>query len=585
VSGYFVSKNEADATTEDLGEPLRLLVAWLRETGEAASIGEGLDLFRDARPLPDDVQHAWARIRSTLLNDLFRATLVPPISAAIDALAGAFYDERDAQVFWTRISPPYPTLDELAVVLDVTRQRVRQLQMRAEAAVDDALKTDACTAIRWRVWRFGLRLGRAAPRQSDLVQGAIADLIVGIPEGWRDRVTALAMWRAGPYREEASGWLYRGQVLSRNDLISTLDVNAPIDLDRIRAQLGQAGLVPEAQDVWISDNLSLRTLKGRVYWWRGSVMDKAAIVLSANGVPATPSAIAEAVGEGHDARATRMRLLGDPRFMRVDRFRIGLRAWGFDEYTGMADEITEELERRGGEADLGEVISAVAMTFSASVASISMFAGAPRFVVAQGRIRFRRSDEPYEIRQPLTDEARCYMVSEDVYLVRVDVNEDVLRGSGRRIPESLGAWLGVLPGDRRLYAWDDATHLQVSWPDSALQGPTLGSLRGRAARLGAASGDHLLLTFNRATAKVSANVVRSSALANAHPRERLALLTGLGVADALLEERLAKAVGANGKAELRARLRRRNEELLIEMLQQDGGSDFDAAIDRLRSIL
>jgi hypothetical protein len=356
-------------------------------------------------------------------------------------------------------------------------------------------------------------------------------------------------------------------------------------LEAIKVRLAGLGLVPEARDAWVADNLPLRTFSGHAYLWTGSVTDKAAMVLSARGESMTASAITEAIAEGHDPRATRLRLLNDSRFMRVDRFRIALRTWGMEEYTGIVEEIAEEIQRRGGEANIRDVVGAVAASFAVSDASVTAFMGAPRFVVAEDRIRLRRPEEQYEIRQPLIDEAGCYLISNDMCVLRVDVDDNVLRGSGRRIPESLGGWLGVMPGQRRFYAFSDGEQLQISWPDSAPYGPTIGSLRSHAVKLGAREGDHLMIRFDRSATGVGASLVSIEQLSKSTPGQRLALLTGLDMTDGLLEERLARAVGGSSATALSERLRRRNEGSLIELLPHNEADSFDVALQRLRNVL
>src|SRR5262249_54815254 len=153
----------------------------------------------------------------------------------------------------------------------------------------------------------------------------------------------------------------------------------------------------------------------------------------------------------------------------------------------------------------------------------------------------------------LVDEPGCYLLSEDKCKYRLQVDPEVLRGSGRRLPEGLGSWLGVSPGERRLYVLDESDEVPVSWPDTSSHGPSIGSLRRVAEILGASAGDFLIIEFDRVGSIGHTTLLRAEDVAKVDGPERLGLLTGLGPANDSFEERLALAVGANGLPALRER--------------------------------
>ena len=59
--------------------------------------------------------------------------------------------------------------------------------------------------------------------------------------------------------------------------------------------------------------------------------------------PATAEELNGLIAEGHSVRGLRDRLLSDERFIRTDRSRVGLRGWGVEEYSGIVEEIEEEI--------------------------------------------------------------------------------------------------------------------------------------------------------------------------------------------------------------------------------------------------
>ena len=137
-------------------------------------------------------------------------------------------------------------------------------------------------------------------------------------------------------------------------------------------------------------------------------------------------------------RGIRSRLLDDDRFVRTDRFRLGLRRWGVEGYTGIVDEIEEEIERRGGEADVEELVHKLTKQFDLRASSVISYTTVPRFVVDKGRIHVRRADEPFVPNKTLFDEAHAFLLDHDRCSYRVRVDRDILRGSGRSLPRGVG---------------------------------------------------------------------------------------------------------------------------------------------------
>jgi hypothetical protein len=316
------------------------------------------------------------------------------------------------------------------------------------------------------------------------------------------------------------------------------------------------------------------------------VADKAEVLLGILKRPATADEVNDLIGEGHNVRSIRSRLLDDDRFVRTDRFRMGLRRWGLEEYTGIVDEIEEEIGRHGGEADVNDLVRTLAGQFDLRSGSVVSYTTVPRFVVDNGRIHVRRASEPFVPTRTLFDEARAFLLAEHRCSYRIRVDGEVLRGSGRPLPQGVGAWLGVLPGTRRQFRFRDGDTLQVSWPESALLGPALGSLRRQALARSADAGDSLLLEFDRSSDEVEAMLVRQSELEAASGWLRGTLLTGIDAGDQTeFEQLLAVGVGASSMAEVRRRCRDRGDPELAVLLPTDASHELAAALDRLREVL
>lgn len=76
----------------------------------------------------------------------------------------------------------------------------------------------------------------------------------------------------------------------------------------------------------------------------------------------------------------------------------------------------------------------------------------------------------------------------------MDVNADVLRGSGQSLHPAVAAALGVRPGQRRVFAGPHGP-VPVGWRLSSTNGPNIGSLRAHANAVAATPTDSLVLVF------------------------------------------------------------------------------------------
>ncbi len=224
--------------------------------------------------------------------------------------------------------------------------------------------------------------------------------------------------------------------------------------------------------------------------------------------------------------------------------------------------------------------------FDLRSSSVVSYTTVPRFVLDGDRIHVRQPDEPFVPTRTLFDEARVFLLDENRCSYRVRVDDEVLRGSGRPLPQGVGAWLGVLPGMRREFRFRDDDVLLISWPDSALLGPALGSLRRQELARSADPGDCLLLEFDRSSDEVEVLLVSRSELDAARGWLRGTLLTGIDAGNqGEFEQLLMKAIGASSAADLRRKCRYRGDPELSELVHRESSSELDEALERLKELL
>lgn len=582
----FESRHFAPRLTFRVSE-FRRLADWAANEAGATTVADLLAACTGDR-IPDDIEQIRVALYRTQLTDLFPGvTRSEPFESLVTDLFGVL-DSRTRLIFQGRISlNALRTLDDLASELGITRERVRQLSVRAEERVRDALRYARFAPVGWRAHTLSAALGAAVP-PGPILDKAVEGLIDGVSDAGRERVMDFLFWLAGPYSwDSATGWLRAAEVPAPTLSAACSDERGLVYLELLRMRLAEGGLIPEAQTAWVEQIGRVKCVQGNWLIWEGSLTDKAERILEVWGKPATPDEIVDAVGEGHDLRASRNRLFEDERFMRVDMNRIGLRSWGLEEYSSIAEQIAQEIERQGGIANLTDIISSLGERFSIRESSIRFFVNAPMFILRGDRLRLRTPADPFAPVGPVTEVAGCYLIAPDVLVWRMDVTGDTIRGSGRVMPPQVAAWVGVSPGGRRSFA-GPGVPVAFSWPETSSAGPTLGSVRSLVERVGAAAGDQVLLILRRDKGSVEMTRIEPGTLLAAQGLGRLALLTGIPNQDgeAAFLHTLGAAIGTRGtRAAVSAELRRRGEPALAALVPAESVSpDLDAAIDALRDL-
>lgn len=532
---------------------------------------------------PEDIVLLCDSLRSMRLEDLFPGiSREEGLESLVDDLCGVL-DSRSRFIFLSRISlDNLRTLDDLATQFGVTRERVRQVSVFAEERIREALETPRFAPITWRAHTLRNRLGTAVPGDTPHLDEATRSATDGMSDAGRERVLDILLWLAGPYSwHTATGWLKTGEFPGREVVDTFADEGGRVDMRLLQQHLARCGLLPDVRTVWRVAISRLENFQGIWLLWTGSVTDKATRILEVWGRPATPDEIVDAIGEGHDVRATRSRLFEDERFMRVDMTRVGLRSWGSEEYSTIAEGIDRELDRRGGTADIRDLTDTLVAKFDLRKASVKVYLNAPMFVIEGDTIRRRRSTDAHAPVPSVTDTAGCYLLGPDALAWRVDVSDDMILGSGRPLPAAVAGWLGVTPGGRRSLNADGG-RVGVTWPESSANGPCLGSVRSLLRRAGGRTGDEVLLAFRREESSLTMTRIDPMAVTAARGLQCLSLLTGIPQNDggvAFLHA-LGHALGTQGTpASVRAALSGRGECALAAMVPaEDESSEPHPAI-------
>jgi len=548
---------------------------WASTTRQTSTLGDLFTLAIEAEALPPDIAAALSDFRATTLAPC--AVSDANVNACLESLWQAL-DERARDIFVARqlAGAVRPTLEQLGDKHGVGKERVRQIESHACDLLRAELATRSQSPLRWRLHAFACTIRNGVPRESSILTDALAVALRGLTSAKYSQ--ELLLWLAGPYYP-------RGDWILRQDCeIPSVPISDPrfggdtVMPQEVATWLREAGFRPDLADV-VMRRSDLKQRDGKWLRWGSLLQDKAAVILKVLGRPADTDELAKEIGEGIAERSVRNALQSDLRFMRVSKRAFGLREWGLEEYSGIAEEIAQRIERAGGAVEIEALVEELVQTFGVAASSVRMYAEAPRFVVSNGTVRFRTSDDV--LHTDARVHATCGLFPDParrrVHLV-IPVDADVERGSGVGIRAAVATALGVKPGERLHFDDGAGGRILISWPDSAAAGPSLGSTRQLARTVGAVCGDSLLISFHLDTHSVRGSLIRPTTT-------DLAALTGLDIEKGRELEALAASIGCS-PAEVRTVLARRGDQQLLDAIPiPRADSHLEAAMSSLSEIL
>ena len=175
--------------------------------------------------------------------------------------------------------------------------------------------------------------------------------------------------------------------------------------------------------------------------------EKAERVLQMTGRPMLMGEIAEII-QPASIRGMANQVQGSARISRVGIARYALASWDLGEYQGIVPAMLERLTE--GPMPISVLGAQLAEEFGINPQSVAIHSTTnPAFLKDGDLVMLRPEDQPYVPSATLESTAHCYVVG-GVWAMRVQVDRDVLRGSGRQIPEAMGVHLGVEPLGRGL---------------------------------------------------------------------------------------------------------------------------------------
>jgi len=449
-------------------------------------------------------------------------------------------DERDTQILEHRFAFERSNKLTLAAIGQrhgITRERVRQLEDRIREGIDSLTDIESGHAVMELADNIWATTGAACPESlaADEIRGATGTLIGEI-----------LAYLSGPYHL-IDGWFLTDKRQSPDELtrevFDKVSHNGVTDLGELRDGLELAGVIPPAIDPAIDHNTDLRVVHDHVLDTKGGIAANALSWLQYLGHPETAMRLHELMGGGTGARHLGNCLSADPRFHRVASRKWALTEWGGETYHGIVAAMIREIGAADDPIPIGELQSNLSRQFGISKISVQMNANIhPRFVESDGMVRLRRPDEPYVVTQKLEYTRDCFVI-DGTWSLRVPVDHDVERGSGRQIPESFADHIGMAP-DVTTYVSVGSMEVCLSWG----QRPNLGSIRRSVADLGGLSGD-IVFVIPATNSELTLHLVKRSRIDAASAAEQICMLVGRDIGDApSWREILAGALGFDDPA-------------------------------------
>lgn len=541
------------SAARDRDERLDIITAWATSVAGARTWGDVLTAAGTA--MPSDVANAWQELVEQPID------LGSPEYPLREFLKR---DPRRERVLLARFASIEPvTLQELAAEFQVTRERIRQIESKALATMRDALTdSDDWRTVRWAVQRLSQLAGAYAP----------ATIVANALPTWNAAERALVV-RLADYEHSESVLKREGLVLpTASDLPLLGDTDLVIDEYALVEQLESLGVHPHFVDVALGSVNNIGRIDGQLVRWGGSIVDKAVAVLEVRDEPQDLEQLVIA-SYGDNSRSTRNRILEDPRIMRVTKNKVGLRRWGGSRYTGVAELMLERLA--SGPMELDELADELAKRYEVSTASVRMYAAAPAFKVSGDVVALRSRRDPFVARNTPWKVRGFYRdATSGVTLWSVVVDADMLRGSGRSVPQELASDLGVTPGERvDLQSFTGSVPL--SWSERTHAGPQIGSIRELLDSTGVSLGENVVLRFIEAE-----QVLEAVAVDRVAPRSgvaaEIARRTGLSAASASSPAKIAESLGVEA-SELVAALEARGDLEISQLVGRLAGRAAGAA--------
>lgn len=536
--------SEAITQAHEWQSAVETLASW------AATIAGGstwADLIALASvPRPSDVEAAWTIFAASSLPFGWQSPAREVLADFLECL-----DERRRLVLIDRvIGPTRRTLEEIGWDLGVSRERVRQIEAATRTAVKRTFEdSEDVRSVRWAVDALRGRLGAIAP-----VEARSSAL-----PGMTDLLQRLVTWLAG-YRYQGGRLLAENfEVPSITGLPRLSSGGRAIDEFETIETLLAAGVKREFMDEVIDSIDGVSRIDGQLVDWTGGQVSRAITVLEVRDRPQDVEELFAFAG-GDSLQSFRNRIFESDMVIRVTKNKVGLRSWGGTHYTSITDLMVQRLS--SGPMEIRQLADELERAYEVSANSVVMYTNAPVFKVTGDMVALRDRRHPFIPRNKPHAVRGLFRVAPTMLRWHVGIDSEILRGSGHPLPYEIGTFLGLFPGGEPVVLRNMYDDVPVSWPETSITGPNIGSLRVHAEALGGREGDRLCLSFTRGTRRLHVDLL-APWVDGESPASTLSRLTGLSVEDCSNLDALAVAIGVDRERVVEALIKRKDDQVAM----------------------
>ena len=471
------------------------------------------------------------------------------------------FDEREVLIFSQRkLSRPAKTLVEVGEHLDLTRERIRQIESKIEVRIRKLLASPEFKILSKKSERLRKEFGTLVPIGDISLHRLVCDTL---HEEISENNIEFIFWLLSSYKVEAE-WIYSvppGTI--EQTIVASQDDFGVLQVDPCEV-LASFGVHPQFTEEILNRFERLHRVEERWIAWGNNLADKFVSLLALRGEPSSIKDVFSGHVESFSSLGMVDRLKNDPRTTRVSKGKYGLVSWGLQSYEGIAKAIQEKIRESNGRIKISILASELSKTFEVSELSVKAYSTAPMFVSEGGYVRMRELDEPFPVSSDIASCGGAFRTTTGVALIS-KVDGEVLRGSGKVLPGPVAKLLGVVPGKKVDYLSADY-EVHISWPMTGHLGANLGSLRLVAEFLHAEKGQHLLLKFDVQRHSLVAQILEEVLIPNTTLSEVLEKIIDFDGKDGDEYEALAHSMMCDER-EVQSTLEHRQETLLLEFFQ------------------
>lgn len=392
---------------------------------------------------------------------------------------------------------PKLSLEEIGASLNLTRERVRQLEKEVKSEVkawvdDNHQVNDFCAQVIDAAGKLATysRVIESQPEAAEKITISIAP----------NTFLNLPIWKViqalnDSYQSDGE-WFY---VPSIEKVVDEFARN--FEDEAVQQRFIPADEILEAFEGWgsVTPGELVAWAQSRGYkLFQGSLIaphvrsmqDLAAVALELHGSPLTTEELHSAVAPSKSIRSLANQLAGHDRVQRVGAESWGLVEWGDEKFSSIRDALLARVDRHGS-VNLSEVIDELTKKFGVAESSVRLYAWSWPLKTEHGIVT-RQDVQSTPAGRPFERSRGCF-VTPAGFAYSTTVTTEHLRGSGSQFPTALAVALGNSIGESLEFSSTNTSGtVRLSWNGNQA---TISTIRSELEAIQAQAGDEIAVFF------------------------------------------------------------------------------------------